>query len=266
MYDLERVQSVQEIQTLLGVSRKCARRLRRAALSVAAADADRAVVTVTLGLPLFLGFASLEIPRTTADMLRLSRRLASSSASPELAKAVIRAAYQCAGDAPRAWRLQLSDGAVQASGTFDREAELLEAADVAEHVARTLTRLVRQIPAVWKASLLAAWASLAPELGATVERERLRVVSVRRGRRAVVDIAMVDEDVATRVRVTASAPREPIEADLTAITQLDATAELTPKGVTVVRPGLVADARTLSALLDAAFELAETLAPRSAYR
>jgi hypothetical protein len=73
-------------------------------------------VTVTLGLPLFLGFSSLEIPRTTADMLMLSRQLGSSSASPALAKAVLRAAFQSSEGAPRDWQLRLSDGAVHVSG------------------------------------------------------------------------------------------------------------------------------------------------------
>ena len=215
-------------------------------------------LNASLGIPLFLGFDELEAPRTLAHMLETSRRVAATSASPTLAKTVIRAAFRAMEDAPASWTFSVSDASVHGHGP-DSDADAAQ--QTLQKLSATLTSVVRLFPSVWKRNLIEAWRGVS---GALVESDELNAIFVRKGRRAVADVTVRGSEVATRIRVAARGAL--LDEDARAVLPPLASACVEDGDLVVVRPGLVADARTLSTLVDASFTLAERLEGGAPYR
>jgi hypothetical protein len=203
----------------------------------------------------------MEIPRVAVRLLDLQRSLRL-TANPYLAREVLRAAFLSLVALPcRTGAVFVSDSGVIADATHGDRAALVACADVVKAVSAAIEARLALLPCpAWKATALSNWAKAASALGASLERNSLRLQCRSSGLTAEATVELEGASLVTCARIPLLGTRL-VESSVTAeeigrsLSIPNCRISLGPSELVVVRTGLLADETALVELLQCSLAL-----------
>lgn len=219
--------------------------------------------------PLLLGLDLRDLSRSTAELIRAQRRVASSAVDAELARSALRSAHrELARSALSDWRLDLDDERVRLHGGTGSN-QIALAGEVARRAARSVgdvARAAAELP--WRRDVAAAFREAAESLGAALHTGALELRLTRSGACIEARVRFRDGTPATLVRATFAAGethgREPSELELEqrvlALDELRGDIQVVgDETIEIRRAGLLASGSALVELVNATLALSSEL-------